>query len=104
MSNRRTLENFEHLSTWISRRPDLPFLVASTLLVPGYVEAGQVGQLAQFIAGLDPSILYALLGFCGAFEMCDLPTTSRQQAEECLEAAQAAGLERVRIGNAHLLV
>jgi hypothetical protein len=35
--------------------------------------------------------------------MSDLPRTSRQQAAECLAAAQAAGLKRVRIGNAHLL-
>jgi pyruvate formate lyase activating enzyme len=103
VTNRRTLENFERLSGWIGRRPDPPLLVASTLLVPGYVEADQVGQLARFIAGLDPSIPYALLAFHPTFEMHDLPTTSREHAGQCLEAAQAAGLQRVRIGNAHLL-
>jgi pyruvate formate lyase activating enzyme len=101
--NRRTLENFEYLSRWIPRRPDPPLLVAATLLVPGYIEVEQVGQLAQFIAQLDPTIPYALLGFHPAFEMSDLPTTSRRHAAECLDAAQAAGLQRVRIGNAHLL-
>jgi len=103
VTNRRTLENFEYLSEWIKRRPDPPFLVASTLLVPGYVEAKQVGRIAGFIARLDPSIPYALLAFHPAFEMYDLPTTSRQHATECLGAAQSAGLKHVRIGNAHLL-
>jgi pyruvate formate lyase activating enzyme len=103
VSNRRTLENFEYLSRWIRRRPEPPLLVAATLLVPGYVEAEQVRRLAGFIARLDPCIPYALLAFHPSFELCDLPTTSRQQAEACLEAARTAGLRRVRIGNMHLL-
>jgi len=35
--------------------------------------------------------------------MTDLPVTSRRHATDCLSAAQAAGLERVRLGNVHLL-
>jgi pyruvate formate lyase activating enzyme len=73
------------------------------LLVPGYVAADQVRQIACFIAELDPTIPYALLAFHPAFEMSDLPTTSRQQALDCLATAQAAGLHRVRLGNVHLL-
>ncbi len=104
VSNRRTLANFEFLAGRIARRPDPPFLIASTLLVPGYVDAEQVRQIAQFIARLDRTIPYALLAFHPDFEMGDLPTTSRRLAMECLDAAQAAGLTRVRIGNVHLLV
>jgi pyruvate formate lyase activating enzyme len=103
VSNRRTLENFEYLGGWVKRRPDPPFLVASTLLAPGYVDSRQVGRIAGFIARLDPGIPYALLAFHPDFEMDDLPTTSRREAEECLAAAEAAGLTRVRIGNVHLL-
>jgi pyruvate formate lyase activating enzyme len=107
-SNRRTLSNFERLAGWIERRPDPPLLVASTLLVPGYVDADQVGKIARFIAALDPglpvrAIPYALLAFHPSFEMHDLPTTSRQQADACLAAAQDAGLTRVRLGNVHLV-
>jgi len=102
-SNRRTLENFKYLSGWIGRRPDPPLLVASTLLVPGYIDANQVGRIAKFIAKLDPAIPYALLAFHPAFEMNDLPTTSRRQAMDCLSAAEVAGLKRVRLGNVHLL-
>ena len=103
VSNRRTLENFELLSRSIDRRPDPPLLIASTLLVPGYVEAKQVRQIARFLVGLDQSIPYALLAFHPAFELSDLPTTPRQQALDCLAVARAAGLQRVRLGNVQLL-
>lgn len=103
VSNRRTLANFRRAAGLIGRRPDPPLLIASTLLVPGYVDASQVARIAAFIAGLDPGIPYALLAFHPSFEMSDLPTTSRGRAADCLAAAEDAGLTRVRIGNAHLL-
>ena len=102
-TNRRTLENFEYLAGWISERTDPPFLVASTLLVPGYVETEQVRRIARFIARLDKTIPYALLAFHPDFEMADLPTTTRQLAGECFSAAEGAGLTHVRLGNRHLL-
>jgi len=103
VTNKRTLENFASLADFSLERPDPPFLVASTLLVPGYIDRKEVTQLARFIAGLNPDIPYSLLAFYPCFLMGDLPTTSRQQAEECLEVAKEAGLKRVRIGNVHLL-
>jgi pyruvate formate lyase activating enzyme len=103
VSNRPTLANFEYVSQLTGRRPDPPLLIAATCLVPGYIEAEQVGKIAGFIAGLDSSIPYALLAFHPDFEMTDLPVTSRQQAAECYKAAKDAGLARVRIGNQHLL-
>ena len=103
VSNARTLENFAHAASRIPERPDPPPLVASTLLVPGYVEAEEVGRIASFIAGLDAEIPYSLLAFHPQHAMRDLPVTSRRQAEECRDAALAAGLTRVRIGNLHLL-
>ncbi len=103
VSNRRTLENFAYAASRIVERPDPPPLVASTLLVPGYVEAEEVGRIASFIAELDRDIPYSLLAFHPQHAMRDLPVTSRAQAEECLSAAQAAGLTRVRLGNTHLL-
>jgi len=102
-SNRRTLENLERAAAHFPERPQPPLLVAATLLVPGYVDAEEVGALARFLAALDPAIPYALLAFCPAFFLSDLPTTSREHAEECLEAARAAGLRNVRLGNRHLL-
>ncbi len=103
VSNRRTLDNFQRAAQSIAERPDPPLLVASTLLVPGYIDADEVGRIARFIASLDPDIPYALLGFHPHFFVPDLPRTSVCHAEEALAAAQAAGLTRVRIGNRHLL-
>jgi len=103
VDNGRTLDNFAAAAAYIPQRPEPPPLVASTLLVPGYIDTEEVGAIAQFIAKLDPSIPYALLGFHGDFLMTDLPPTSRKQAERCLAAARAAGLKRVRLGNVHLL-
>ncbi|MHC4617755.1 MAG: radical SAM protein [Planctomycetota bacterium] len=103
VDSRQTLENFAAAAKRISERPEPPPLVASTLLIPGYIDAQEVGSIASFIAELDPNIPYALLGFHGDFLMTDLPRTSRKQAESCLAAAEAAGLTRVRLGNIHIL-
>jgi pyruvate formate lyase activating enzyme len=103
VDNQQTLDNFAAAARRIADRPQPPLLVASTLLVPGYVEADEVKAIASFIAGLDPSIPYALLGFHGDFLMTDLPATSWAQAQNCLEAAKSAGLKRVRLGNVHIL-
>jgi len=102
VSNRQTLENFSLAAKRISERPEPPPLVASTLLVPGYIDTDQVKEIARFIAGLNPEIPYALLGFHGDFLMKDLPATSRQDAETALGAAKSAGLKNVRLGNIHL--
>jgi pyruvate formate lyase activating enzyme len=103
LSNERTLRNFRYTARFIAQRPDPPLLIASTLLVPGYIDEAEVGALARFIADIDPGIPYSLLAFAPQFGMSDLPHTSRSQAEACLAAAQEAGLSRVRIGNVHLL-
>jgi len=103
VTNRRTLKNFGWLAKQIPSRPEPPFLIASTLLVPGYVDAREVGHIAHFIESLNPDIPYSLLGFHPEYRMTDLPPTSRKQADACLKAARKAGLRRVRVGNTHLL-
>jgi pyruvate formate lyase activating enzyme len=103
VTNEMTLRNFERAAERISERPDPPPLIASTLLVPGYIDEEEVGSISRFIARLDPEIPYSLLAFYPHFRMSDLPTTSRQQAMRCYNAALNAGLKRVRIGNIHLL-
>ncbi len=103
VSNKRTLENFTMLAKHVRERPSPPFLVASILLIPGYVDKEEVSQIASFISSLSPDIPCALLAFHPQFLMKDLPPTSKRHAEECLAAAKAQGLKRVRIGNVHLL-
>jgi pyruvate formate lyase activating enzyme len=103
VSNRRTLENFQRAASRACEPREPPLVVASTLLVPGYVDADEVGRIARFVADIDPTIPYALLGFHPNFFVPDLPRTSLQHARDAEEAARAAGLTRVRIGNRHLL-
>jgi pyruvate formate lyase activating enzyme len=102
-SNRRTLENFARAVLRFGDRPEPPLVVASTLLVPGYVTPEEVRRIACFIADIDRRIPYALLGFAPNFYVPDLPCTSVNHAEAALAAARDAGLTNVRIGNRHLL-
>ena len=71
-------------------------------MVPGYVDAGEVGAIAGFIADLAPSIPYSLLAFHPDYHMADLPYTSLGQAIEGYNAARRR-LERVHVGNLHIL-
>lgn len=99
VSNKRTLENFKYIAHMVEERPSPPLLVASTLLVPGYIGLEEVSQIASFIAKLNPTIPYSLLAFHPHFYMSDLPTTSKEEAEKCLAASYDAGLTNVKIGN-----
>jgi pyruvate formate lyase activating enzyme len=101
--NVRTLDNFERAAARALERRDPPLVVASTLLVPGYVTPEEVGAIALFIASIDPETPYALLAFAPQFAASDLPCTSARHASDALEAAFDAGLSRVHIGNRHLL-
>ncbi len=103
VSNRRTLENFERVAARIPERPEVPLLVASTLLVPGYVDVEEVREIARFLARLNPNIPYSLLAFHPDFLMDDLPPTSWEHMRQCYEAAKEAGLTKIHIGNRHLL-
>ncbi|MBC7217345.1 MAG: radical SAM protein [Candidatus Caldatribacterium sp.] len=102
VSNRRTLENFLWLAQE-SKKYDRPTVVASTLLVPGYVTGEEVERIATFIARVNPDIPYVLLGFAPNFFFDNLPTTSVNHAEEALERCKRAGLRNVSIGNRFLL-
>ena len=103
VSNQRTLENFAFAGRRYAERPQLPLVVASTLLVPGYVDADEVASIAAYIASINPDIPYSLLAFAPNFYMSDLPCTSISQAKAAENAAYQAGLTNVHIGNRHLL-
>ena len=103
VSNRPALQSFKTIGEgFIKKRPELPILTASTLPVPGYVEVEEVGNLSSFIAEIDLLIPYTLLAFYPHYILSDLPTTSRELAYQCCDAAKKH-LRNVRIGNIHLL-
>jgi pyruvate formate lyase activating enzyme len=103
VSNKPTLENFRYIGEkYYRERLEPPLLTASTLLIPGYIDAEEVEKIAQFIAEIDPTVPYTLLSFYPQYQMNDLPTTRRKTAEECYKKARKH-LKNVRIGNIHLL-
>ncbi len=103
ITNKRTIENFATAGKKIELTPLLPLLIASTLLVPGYIDDREVRTIARFVAKINPAIPYSLLAFSPQFFLSDLPVTSRVLAEGCAAAAREEGLANVRIGNTHLL-
>ena len=92
VSNRVTKENFERACKWVNKRHEPPLLVASTLLVPGYIDEEEVQSISRWIASLNPEIPYALLAFHPQFFFGDLPVTSRKLAFRCREVAEEEGL------------
>ena len=93
VTNKKTLANFGALAGWIDKRRDPPFLIASTLLVPGYVDKEEVAAVARFLSSLNPEIPYSLLAFYPHFYLKDLPNTSWAHAVSCQVAAEEAGLK-----------
>jgi pyruvate formate lyase activating enzyme len=103
VSNERTKINFEWAAQWVKKRLEPPLLIASTLLVPGYIDEEEVRGISRWIASLSPDIPYALLAFYPQFFFKDLPVTPRDLAIRCKGVAEGEGLRRVKIGNLHLL-
>ncbi len=102
VSNTVVLRNFKELAT-SKRDRDGEFLIASILLVPGYIDIPEVKEICAFIAENDSTIPTALLGFSPHHAMSDLPRTSMTHAKAALTAAKDEGLKNVRIGNQGLL-
>ncbi|MFW9807701.1 MAG: radical SAM protein [Candidatus Thorarchaeota archaeon] len=102
ISNSIMLRNFAKLSAVKKDRQD-EFLVASVLLIPGYIDLAEVKRVCKFIAENDTTIPTALLGFYPHHAMNDLPRTSKAHAQAALEIAKDEGLTNVRIGNVGLL-
>ncbi|HDJ96725.1 MAG TPA: radical SAM protein, partial [Candidatus Aenigmarchaeota archaeon] len=104
VGNEKSYKNFEKLVDLHKRRQEVPFLRASTLLIPHYISIRDIERIAKFIVSLDESIPYSLLAFFPHYRMSDMGLTTTRFAQECLRLCKKIGLKRVRIGNLHLLV
>ncbi len=102
ISNTTTLRNFRILAERGLNR-DGESLVASILLIPGYVGTRELKKICEFIVSCDDAIPTALLGFQPHHWMRDLPRTSQEHAEQAKSIAEEVGLKNVRIGNRGLL-
>ena len=78
-------------------------LEALALCIPGWVEADQIGRIAATLAAVDPDIPFTILAFFPAYQMRDVPSPSLVQLIEAFQAARAAGLRRIKLGNVHLV-
>jgi len=103
VSNKQTYQNFKFLGEKFDERPEVPLIIASTLLVPGYIDIEEVDKISKFIANINPNIPYRLLGFYPHHLLNDLPRTSLSHSQRCLKIAKKNGLKNVSIGNIHLL-
>ncbi len=103
VSNSNTLESFSQAAESVCQRKEPPLLIASTLIVPGYIDEQEVRSIARFVASINPEISYSLLAFYPHFYMRDMPLTPGSLARGCLAAAREEGLKNVRMGNVHLL-
>ncbi|HDN97608.1 MAG: radical SAM protein [Candidatus Omnitrophota bacterium] len=103
VSNKKVLENFRFAASFFNERKNPPLIVASTLLVPGYIDEEEIKKISEFIAEINPSIPYSLLVFYPEYYMDDLPITPRQKVFSFYEIAKESGLENVNIGNLHLI-
>ncbi|HIH98790.1 MAG TPA: radical SAM protein [Thermoplasmata archaeon] len=99
-SNKYTLANFARLA----KDPKIrPCLVASTLLVPNYIDREEIRKLSRFIADCDPSIPWSLLAFHPHFELWDVGCTTKELALDAIGIAREHGLKRTNLGNQWLL-
>jgi pyruvate formate lyase activating enzyme len=103
VQNKLAYENFESIArNFYEKRLITPVLTATTLIVPGYIDAEEIELIARFISDLNPEIPYSLLLFHPDFYMSDLPFTSKRQLKNCLKAAKKY-LKNVHVGNIQLL-
>ncbi|MEM1573880.1 MAG: radical SAM protein [Candidatus Methanomethylicaceae archaeon] len=101
-SNKPSLNNLKILGRLYEKRPEVPLLSVSTLLIPGYIDVEEIKGIAEFISSINPNIPYTLLGFYGCYLMEDLPRTSKTLAFKCREIALKY-VNNVSIGNIWLL-
>ncbi|MBN1455493.1 MAG: radical SAM protein [Methanomicrobia archaeon] len=73
------------------------------LCIPGWVEADQIGHIAETIAAVDADIPFTILAFFPAYQMLDVPPPSLEQMVDACLAARAAGLQKIKLGNVHMV-
>ncbi len=105
ISKEASFDNFTMLADTLSfDERDYPPLMATTLLVPHYIDEFEVTQIARFLKNLNqPSIEYSLLIFHPRHLMRDLPVTPLDQAQRCYDAVKSELGKPPHIGNIGLL-
>ena len=89
---------------WVLRLPEEMLkrgfvLEVLSLYIPGWVERDQLERIAVLLAGVDESIPFTILAFFPQHQMRHVPPPTLEQMVSAYEAARAAGLRQVRLGN-----
>jgi len=79
-------------------------LEVSSVYIPGWVEADQIGKIAELLAQVDPTIPYAIIAFIPEHKLASVPPPNFQQMIEAYHAAKDAGLKNIRLGNLGMFV
>jgi pyruvate formate lyase activating enzyme len=74
------------------------------LCIPGWVEADQIGNIAEELASIDTELPFTILAFFPEYNMRDVPAPTLEQMIEAYNAAKNAGLRNIKLGNIHLFV
>ena len=89
---------------WVLRLPEEILkrgfvLEVLSLYIPGWVESDQIEKIAGLLAQVDDNIPYTILAFFPQHQMRHVPPPTLAQMVSAYEAARAAGLRQVRLGN-----
>jgi len=105
ISKKASFDNFRILADTLTFDDrDYPPLMATTLLVPHYIDEYEVTRIARFLKALnEPSIEYSLLIFHPRHLMRDLPVTPLDQAQRCYNAVKRELGKPPHVGNIGLL-
>jgi pyruvate formate lyase activating enzyme len=85
------IEKMKKLGTWIE---------VTTLVVPGQNDSDdELGQIASFLAGIDPAVPWHISRFHPQYRMEDLNPTPLQVLKRAYEIGREKGLRYVYLGN-----
>ncbi len=83
----------------IARETDI-WIEVTTLLVPGLNDSDEeLRAMAEWLAGVDPELVWHVTAFHPDYEMRDRPRTSQQSLARAHEIGTQAGLHYVYVGN-----
>lgn len=86
-----TIEKMPELGIWIE---------VTTLIIPGYNDSEkELGEIAGFLAGIDPEIPWHVSGFYPTYRLTDAPPTPAATLRKARKIGNAAGLRYVYTGN-----
>lgn len=75
-----------------------------SLLIPGVVEAEELGDIAGLLAGVDPSIPFTILACFPEYRMRDARPPRVEEIVQAYESAKQRGLKNIRLGNLGVFV